>query len=277
MGPSKSDWDFFKGHQTLLTRLVKCPIQTNGLLLRPQVLLVATSNIKANNLFRLPTLGGGDQCFPQVLAGPAFIAVFTVSGVLLGLAADYVHRWPVLLPWPWLPRLRLLACAVLVYSLATCLTGLATHYWHLVLLRMLLAAGEAACSPVMVSLLTDLFPAEARGTATGILHFGVYLGFGLSQGLGIHLTRANLLGFGWRPVFLVAGLPGVVLAMLLLSVPDPRRRGAAGLEEKVEQVEETLCLQVSEKVDQDNNNCIQSRCGVFFIRSFTSSLASLKT
>ena len=64
-----------------------------------------------------------------MLAGPAFIAVFTVSGAVIGLAADYVHR----------PRL--LSGAVFTYSLAITLTGLATTYWQLVLLRMLLAAG----------------------------------------------------------------------------------------------------------------------------------------
>ena len=65
----------------------------------------------------------------KVLAGPAFIAVFTVSGVVLGITADYVNR------------LRLLGAAVLLYSLAIFLMGFASHYWHLVILRMLLAAG----------------------------------------------------------------------------------------------------------------------------------------
>ena len=65
----------------------------------------------------------------EVLAGPAFIAVFTVSGVIFGITADCVNR------------LRLLGFAVMLYSLAISAMGLATQYWHLVLLRMLLAAG----------------------------------------------------------------------------------------------------------------------------------------
>ena len=179
--------------------------------------------------------------FLQVLAGPAFIAVFTISGALLGLAADYVHR------------LRLLSGAVFTFSLAICLTSLASHYWQLVLLRMLLAAGESACTPVMVSLLTDIFSSKSRGAATGVLHFGVYLGFGLSQALGIHLTRANLFGLGWRPVYLLSGLPGLFLALLLLTVPDPRERKGR----KMLLAEEARCLQVDqEKIeDDDNNNC----------------------
>ena len=175
----------------------------------------------------------------QVLAGPAFIAVFTISGALLGLAADYVHR------------LRLLSGAVFAFSLAISLTGLASHYWQLVLLRMLLAAGESACTPVMVSLLTDLFSSKSRGAATGVLHFGVYLGFGLSQALGIHLTRASLFSLGWRPVYLLSGAPGLFLALLLFTVPEPRERKGR----KMLLAEEARCLQVDqEKIEDDDNN-----------------------
>ena len=179
--------------------------------------------------------------------------MFTVSGALLGLAADYVHR------------LRLLSGAVLTFSLAICLTGCASQYWQLVILRMLLAAGESACTPVMVSLLTDLFSSKSRGAATGILHFGVYLGFGLSQALGIHLTRANLLGLGWRPVYLLSGIPGLFLALLLLTVPDPRERQRR----KAAQPEETICLQLEqEKMEDDNNN--SPRCDEDSIHRLTS-------
>jgi len=134
-----------------------------------------------------------------------------------------------------------------------------------VILRMLLAAGESACTPVMVSLLTDLFSSKSRGAATGILHFGVYLGFGLSQALGIHLTRANLLGLGWRPVYLLSGIPGLFLALLLLTVPDPRERQRR----KAAQPEETICLQLEqEKVEDDNNN--SPRCDGDSIHRLTS-------
>ncbi len=71
----------------------------------------------------------------QLLAGPAFIAVFTVSGVAIGAVADsdkshfFAHRT------------RLLGAAVCLFSCSTTLMAAATEYWHLVLLRMLLAAG----------------------------------------------------------------------------------------------------------------------------------------
>ena len=67
----------------------------------------------------------------QVLAGPAFTAVFVVSGVVLGCLSDIY------------PRTVILGAAVLVFSFATALMGAATQYWHLVVLRMMVAAGYA--------------------------------------------------------------------------------------------------------------------------------------
>ena len=139
---------------------------------------------------------------------------------------------------------------------------------------MLLAAGESACTPVMVSLLTDLFSSKSRGAATGVLHFGVYLGFGLSQALGIHLTRVNLLGLGWRPVYLLAGIPGLFLALLLLTVPDPRE----GQHRHVAKPdpEETICLQLEqEKMEDDNNNSPRSNNDSIRLTSFSEDMVCL--
>ena len=64
-----------------------------------------------------------------MLAGPAFIAVFTVSGVVLGVAADTASRT------------RLFGACVVAYSFATIGMGAAAEYWQLVVGRMVLAAG----------------------------------------------------------------------------------------------------------------------------------------
>jgi MFS family permease len=107
----------------------------------------------------------------------------------------------------------------------------------------------------MVSVLADLFPARSRGAATGVLHLGVYLGFGLSQALGIHLTRLDLLGLGWRPVYLLAGLPGLALAPLLATLPDPRERRRRKLAGPDDAKEETMCLKLSpEKTSHDDTS-----------------------
>ena len=72
---------------------------------------------------------------------------------------------------------------------------------------------ESACSPICVSLISDLFSEKSRGVATGVLHLGVYVGFGLSQACGIYLTRADLFGWGWRSVYILTGLPGITTVL----------------------------------------------------------------
>ena len=48
---------------------------------------------------------------------------------------------------------------------------------------------EAACSPIGVSLISDLFSAESRGAATGIFHWGIYFGYGLSYVIGVYVPK----------------------------------------------------------------------------------------
>ena len=68
----------------------------------------------------------------QALAGPAFTAVFSVSGIIIGLLSDIF------------PRTVILGASIIVFSLSTALVGAATEYWQLVILRMMFAAGYAA-------------------------------------------------------------------------------------------------------------------------------------
>lgn len=67
----------------------------------------------------------------QILAGPSFIAVFTIVGILWGIAADKRR----------INRVHLLSIATVIFSVAVAATAFVSEYWHLVLLRMLLAAG----------------------------------------------------------------------------------------------------------------------------------------
>lgn len=65
----------------------------------------------------------------QLLAGPSFILVFTVVGIVMGVLADKYNR------------VRMLCVCTIVFAVAIVLQGIVTEYWHLVLLRMLMAAG----------------------------------------------------------------------------------------------------------------------------------------
>ncbi|XP_064086730.1 protein spinster-like isoform X2 [Macrobrachium nipponense] len=147
----------------------------------------------------------------QVLAGPAFVAVFTTAGVFIGFLADRVNR-----------KVVVSVCCGLL-CLSTGLMGAAVSYWQLVGLRMLMGAGESAFSPVCSSMISDMFPESQRAMALGIFNWGIYFGYGLSYAVGNFITQANISGLGWRWSYILTGLLGVLATILLLFVPEPVR------------------------------------------------------
>ena len=161
----------------------------------------------------------------QFLAGPAFILVFIFSAVLLAVLSDLLYAK--------LSRTVMLAVGTITFSLACLLMGLSTQYWHLVLLRMLIAMGLAVCRPVSGSLIAEMFSANYRGVANGVFSWGVYYGYGLAFVFGIYITSADVLGYGWRAPYVLAGLPGLLLAVLILTTfPDPRQENTGEAENK---------------------------------------------
>jgi len=158
----------------------------------------------------------------QVLAGPAFIITFTISGVLMGFLADRVSR----------PRL--LGACVALFSSCCALIGFATHYWQLVVLRMGIALGEGACRPAGTALIAEMFDSRRRGVANGIFSWGVYFGYGLSFIFGIYVTQLDLFGQGWRATYVLAGAPGLLLALLLSLAEEPRNSGLSSSPKQLE-------------------------------------------
>jgi MFS transporter, Spinster family, sphingosine-1-phosphate transporter len=118
-----------------------------------------------------------------------------------------------------LPRLRLAAVGVFVWSAATFASGLAPSYAWLLLARAVIGAGEASYAVVTPSLLSDCYPAERRARMLGVFYAAIPVGSALGYVVG------GLVGehFGWRAAFFVAGAPGVALAFVLLALPEPRR------------------------------------------------------
>ncbi|XP_050708531.1 sphingosine-1-phosphate transporter SPNS2-like isoform X2 [Eriocheir sinensis] len=159
----------------------------------------------------------------QVLAGPAFVAVFTTAGVIISAIADRFNRKVVVT----------VCCGVLTF--ATGMTGAAMTYWQLVILRMLMGAGESSFTPVCSSMISDLFPENLRALALGIFNWGIYLGYGLSYAVGNFVTEADIGGLGWRWSYIITGIMGVVATLLaLIIIRDPPR----GMQAKKEEEEE---------------------------------------
>ncbi|XP_068695017.1 MFS-type efflux pump MSMEG_3705-like [Montipora foliosa] len=148
----------------------------------------------------------------QLLAGPVFILVYTVSGIPLGFCAGIFHRR------------NLIVFCLLLWSTMTLLTGFATKYWHLVVTRFVLGIGEAGCTPFASSLIVDYFPETLRGSALGVYNWGIYIGYSMAFAFGNFITQANIDGKGWRWVFWIAAIPGFALGILmLLTLKEPSR------------------------------------------------------
>jgi MFS family permease len=104
----------------------------------------------------------------------------------------------------------ILGLGVAVWSLFTGASGLAWNYGSLFLARLGVGVGEASCSPAGNSLLGDLFPASKRARAMSIFMLGLPVGIMLSFYLSGVIAKA----YGWRAVFYLALIPGLVLAAL---------------------------------------------------------------
>lgn len=178
------------------------------------------------------TLHSVDRYVISVVIEP-IRAEFGLSDTQLGALGGLAHALAYsvfVLPIGWLldrtNRVRLLSLMLGVWSLVTMLGAFATGYWQLFAMRMGVGAAEASTSPAVQSLVASIFPAGKRASAMGVVFSGVAIGTGLIFAVGGFVSEA----FGWRYVFLVAGLPGVLLAIVLwlwLKEP-PRRVGSDG-------------------------------------------------
>jgi MFS family permease len=117
------------------------------------------------------------------------------------------------------PRFRLAAVGVFVWSASTFASGLAPTYAALVVARALIGVGEASYTVVTPSLLSDFYPTGKRANVLATFYAAIPIGSALGYVMGSQVAAH----FGWRYSFYVAGVPGIVLAALLLFLRDPPR------------------------------------------------------
>jgi len=143
-----------------------------------------------------------------LLSGPAFAIFYTLFGLPIARWSDRSSRTSII------------AVAVVVWSGMTALTGFAQHFTHLLLARIGVGIGEAGCSPPAHSLLSDYFPASRRATVLAIYSLGIPIGGGIGFLAGGWLDEF----FDWRTAFIVVGIPGVLLALIVkLTLREPKR------------------------------------------------------
>jgi MFS family permease len=138
---------------------------------------------------------------------PAFMVVYMVTAPVFGAWGDRGSRT------------RPIAIGVFVWSLATMLSGLARSYPQLLAGRAVVGIGEAACVAIAPALLADFFAADRRGRVLSVLNMAIPVGSALGYIVGGQVGHH----FGWRAAFFVAGLPGLLLALAVLRLPDPPR------------------------------------------------------
>jgi MFS family permease len=117
-------------------------------------------------------------------------------------------------------RRNVIAASLAVWSVFTAACGAAQNFWQLFAARFGVGIGEAGGSPPAHSMISDIFPVSERATALSIYSLGVYGGILIGYVGGAYLVQ----WFDWRVAFVVVGLPGIFLALLLrLTVKEPPR------------------------------------------------------
>src|SRR5215217_2654709 len=166
------------------------------------------------------------------LYGTAFAVFYALFGIPLGRLADSWYRG------------RLIAVGLGLWSSMTVLSGFATSFGMLATARIGVGIGEASASPAAYSMISDSFPKEKRATALSIYSAGLYIGGALSLPIGgLVLSRwkaawpdpatAPLGLAGWQAAFLAVGVPGLLLALWVLTLREPQRGASDGMPQPI--------------------------------------------
>ena len=157
-----------------------------------------------------------------LLQGFAFVLLYSLLGVPLGLMADRFSRR------------KIISVGIVFWSAATMACGAASSFVGLFSARMAVGVGEAALSPAAHSLMSDTFPPHRRTRAMAIYALGITLGTGMAFVVGgavIRLVASSptvtlpLLGpiRSWQAAFIIVGLPGFLVAILTALMSEPSR------------------------------------------------------
>jgi len=163
----------------------------------------------------------------SLLQGLAFAIFYTIAGIPIGRLIDRSAR------------MKIVAAGIALWSLMTAACASAGNFWQFFAFRMGVGVGEATLSPAAYSIISDSFPRKRLGLAFGVYGLGSAVGAGLAFLIGaavITLVAASgdvdLPVFGqiraWQVAFLAVGLPGFLVALLFLVLPEPARLDAAG-------------------------------------------------
>jgi MFS family permease len=159
-----------------------------------------------------------------LIMGPSFALFYTILGLPIGRLADRYSRRGII------------ATGITIWCMMTAACGLSRNFLQLFLARVGVGVGEATLNPSALSLISDYFPRERRGRAVSFYGMGVSVGAGIAMILGGWVIATVMKSppmvlpifgelFAWQTVFLFVGLPGLVIALLMVTVREPKRQG----------------------------------------------------
>ena len=165
-----------------------------------------------------------------LLMGTAFALFYATMGIPLGWLADRFSRR------------TLIGIGITLWCGATAAAGLARNYAQLFTARMLVGVGEATLSPCALSLITDYFAPHRRGRAIAFYTGAIAIGSGIAYLIGGQIiqwaTAQDSLALPvvgavrpWQVVFLLVGIPGLMIAALMITVREPVRTGTVATKE----------------------------------------------
>lgn len=142
-----------------------------------------------------------------------FVLVYMAASPFTGVMGD---RWP---------RRYLVGAGVLLWSVATAVSGLATSFRQLLFARSFIGIGEAGFGAVSPTIISDLFPKEKRGRMLAFFFVAIPVGSALGYILGGVVGARH----GWRAACFLAGAPGIVLGLLAFFMAEPPRGRGDGV------------------------------------------------
>lgn len=143
-----------------------------------------------------------------LLAGPTFALFYATLGIPIARLADRSNRR------------NIIAVSMGLFGVMTVVCGMAAQFWQLLIARVFTGVGEAGTGPSAQAVISDLYPPEKRAAAQSFYSAGLNIGLLIAAFAGGWIAQH----YGWREAFLAAGVPGLLLCIIvLLTVREPPR------------------------------------------------------
>jgi MFS family permease len=140
----------------------------------------------------------------------AFIVSYMIMAPVLGWLADRMSRW------------LLIGISVILWSLASGASGLASFFTMLLITRLFVGVGEAGYGPAAPTIISDLYPISHRGSVLSWFYAAIPVGSALGFVIGGIITQH----YGWRAAFYAVVPPGMLLGLWCFFMKDPPRGGS---------------------------------------------------